>query len=517
MKTAVVWHRNILRIHDNPLLDMVHDKGHFDHVVPIYIVTPEALTEDYSVNRKRFLFQSLLDLKKNLDAHYKMPLLLLQGDVNQILSRVFEALDSGEVELICDYCTHPSRRTELANVESLISEKADVSLTIVSSANTLLDIETVVSSPSYTEPKSMKDMQKIFKRAFKSTSEHFNVPEPRKKVPNLPLVKRVSKKLSTDKKISKHVLSEKKIASQLGKDSKEKSYFPGGESEALDRVDRKISDNPAYINNFSKPSTVSTNERNNPFEPTTTGLSAYLAAGCLSPRLVWRLCVNANLTGPHTKPPVSLTGQLMFREMFYLLSRSVENWDSDVGNSNCKNIEWDDLDKEKVRLWEEGKTGFPLIDAMMRQLDATGWMHHLGRHAVSCFFTRGQLWQNWKYGRDVFDRKLIDSDWALNNGNWLWLAGVAPFSMPYFRIYNPCPTPGTSLNVETDEAQFIRHWIPELKSFPSKYIFEPHLASEKVQRESNCIIGVDYPEPMVDRKISRKNNLAKFKESLSRL
>ena len=127
------------------------------------------------------------------------------------------------------------------------------------------------------------------------------------------------------------------------------------------------------------------------------------------------------------------------------------------------------------------------------------------------------MWQNWKHGREVFDKKLIDSDWALNNGNWLWLAGVAPFSMPYFRIYNPCPTPGTSLNVETKEALFIRHWVPELKNFPSKYIFEPHLAPEKVQREHGCVIGIDYPEPMVDRKLSRKTNLAKFKESLGKL
>ena len=79
-----------------------------------------------------------------------------------------------------------------------------------------------------------------------------------------------------------------------------------------------------------------------------------------------------------------------------------------------------------------------LIDALMRQLETTADAP-LGRHAVSCFLTRGQLWQHWKTGRDVFDQKLLDSDWALNNANWLWLSGVAPFSMPYFRLYNPCP------------------------------------------------------------------------------
>ena len=120
-------------------------------------------------------------------------------------------------------------------------------------------------------------------------------------------------------------------------------------------------------------------------------------------------------------------------------------------------------------------------------------------------------------GRDVFDRKLVDADWALNNGNWLWLSGVAPFSMPYFRLYNPCPDGKSSLNVEAKDAEFVRYWVPELKDYPSKYIFEPHLAPTPIQENARCIIGKDYPEPMVDRKVVAKENLAKFKDSLARL
>ena len=181
----------------------------------------------------------------------------------------------------------------------------------------------------------------------------------------------------------------------------------------------------------------------------------------------------------------------------------------------CKKIDWGELEGEKLSAWERGKTGFPYIDAMMRQLDATGWMHHLGRHAVSCFLTRGQLWQHWKHGRDVFESKLLDGDWALNNANWLWLSGVAPFSMPYFRLYNPCPDGKSSLNVETRDAEFIKFWVPELKNFPPKYIFEPHLAPESVQISANCLVGKDYPWPIVDRKQSAKENLGNFKRSLA--
>ena len=115
----------------------------------------------------------------------------------------------------------------------------------------------------------------------------------------------------------------------------------------------------------------------------------------------------------------------------------------------------------------------------------------------------------------MFERKLLDSDWALNNANWLWLSGVAPFSMPYFRLYSPCPDSKSSLNVETKEAKFIKYWIPELENFPVKYIFEPHLAPVSLQKKANCIIGEDYPEPIVDRKESAKINLLQFKNSLS--
>ena len=87
--------------------------------------------------------------------------------------------------------------------------------------------------------------------------------------------------------------------------------------------------------------------------------------------------------------------------------------------------------------------------------------------------------------------------------------------MPYFRLYNPCPDGKSSLNVDAVDAGFIRHWVPELKNFPVKYIYEPHLAPREVQEHAGCVIGKDYPEPMVDRKLAAKENLARFKASLN--
>jgi len=172
-------------------------------------------------------------------------------------------------------------------------------------------------------------------------------------------------------------------------------------------------------------------------------------------------------------------------------------------------------DQAKIDAWAEGRTGFPYIDALMRQLKTTGHMHHLGRHAVACFLTRGDLWQNWTAGRDVFKRLLLDEDWALNNGNWLWLAGVAPFSMPYFRIYDPCPGPKSCLNAE-QSGDFIKHFVPELKSVPEKYIYAPWTAPPEVLKKAGVTLGKEYPKPIVDHQVARKENLDKFGASLAK-
>lgn len=302
--------------------------------------------------------------------------------------------------------------------------------------------------------------------------------------------------------------------SELYEEKPTSSGFPGGEQEALRRLSR-VCTNVDYVCNFEKPKTASTGIPGKPWEPSTTGLSPYLKFGCLSVRTAWHAFAKCQQGRRHSQPPQSLHGQLLFREMFYILGVSVPNWDKAEGNSMCKAIPWSD-DSKLLTAWEEGKTGYPFIDALMRQLRQTGWMHHLGRHAVACFLTRGDLWQNWTKGRDIFDKYLLDSDWAVNNGNWLWLAGVAPFSAPYFRIYDPCPGGKSSLNAE-QQGDFVRHFVPELTKMPAKYIYKPWTAPLLVQQEAKCIIGKDYPSPIVDHKTAREQNLQRFAAALESL
>lgn len=192
--------------------------------------------------------------------------------------------------------------------------------------------------------------------------------------------------------------------------------FPGGEKEGLRRMSAKLADS-AWVCRFEKPETAPTAVG----EPSTTGLSPYLKFGALSARRFYaelHRVYRSAAPMPHSKPPVSLEGQLLWREFYYANAFAFPNYDRMRGNPVCRQIPWD-TDERLARAWEEGRTGFPWIDACMRQLRAEGWLHHLGRHAVACFLTRGDLYQSWEVGARVFDKLLVDSDWALNNGA-LW-------------------------------------------------------------------------------------------------
>lgn len=520
MSSAIVWFRKCLRLHDNPALCEIINDDQITSMLPIFILDPEIFGvqfEKYGNNRLRFLCENLDDLNSRIQSKSDNSLIIFWGSPQDAIQSLKSILGDHLKLLSSDYCSEPHGR----KISELLTKDSSIQSHFHPATHTLLDLDKTLSQPGFKNPKSMKDIEKVFALTYPRDAEGFyKIPHPLAEPANL----KNSPEGFSLKKVSSHFAGEvhsvnslKNKFSDLGflKTTAENFYFRGGETEALARLERKVSSRQDFVNSFRKPKTTSTNLPENPMEPSTTGLSPYIATGSLSVKRLWMEVERANREGPHSGPPESLHGQLLFREMFYLLSLSVPNWDSDQDNTMCKKIKWGEKDDTKLSAWKDGQTGFPLLDALMRQLDSTGWMHHLGRHAVSCFLTRGQLWQHWQEGRNVFEQKLLDSDWALNNANWLWLSGVAPFSMPYFRLYNPCPDGKSSLNVDAVDAGFIRHWVPELKNFPVKYIYEPHLAPREVQEHAGCVIGKDYPEPMVDRKLAAKENLARFKASLN--
>lgn len=481
-----IWFRKCLRLHDNAALVEAARQG--GSVVPFFILDPWFDRQKIGVNRFNFLLESLRDLDEQLRSEHQSRLLVFQGRPEEVLRELFEG--KGAVRLTSIFWEKDSEPYAVARDSRVATLAKECGVKAASfSGHTLLDLEATVARKGFKPPIAMKSMQTLV-NSLGPIREPLGVP----KIPPLQVEG-----------------FEVPSISHLYEEHPSSRGFPGGEREALRRLATVCSD-ADYVCKFEKPKTASTGRQGSPWEPSTTGLSPYIKFGCISVRTIWHAVARCQQGRMHTEPPQSLHGQILFRDMFYLHGLAVPNYDRNEGNAMCKPMPWGE-DAALLAAWEEGRTGFPFIDALMRQLKQTGWMHHLGRHAVACFLTRGDLWQNWTAGRDVFDKYLLDADWSVNNGNWLWLAGVAPFSAPYFRVYDPCPGPKSSLNAE-QTGEFVRHFIPELKAMPAKYIYKPWTAPIADQKKAGCIVGKDYPNPIVDHQKARDTNIARFKAAV---
>ena len=302
----------------------------------------------------------------------------------------------------------------------------------------------------------------------------------------------------------------------------------GGETVALKMLDEIIADEN-YTATFEKPKTAPT-----AFEPqATTLLSPHMHFGSLSCRLFYWRCrdVVDKYKGHASQPPTSLTGQLLFRDMYFAAQASLGYaFGQTYNNPHCRFIPWhlpskidttsglitgeytvDDAQAEAYfQRWREGRTGFPWIDALMRQLKYEGWIHHLGRHAVACFLTRGGCYVDWERGAEVFEEWLLDHEAACNIGNWQWLSCTA-FYAQFYRCYSPIAFP----QKWDKEGAFVKRFVPELEKFDKKYIYEPWKAPIADQKKWGCLVKGDgneqecdgkklYPKPMLDFPMQRE-------------
>ncbi len=167
-------------------------------------------------------------------------------------------------------------------------------------------------------------------------------------------------------------------------------------------------------------------------------------------------------------------------------------------------------DPEDFEAWKSGNTGYPLIDAAMRQLITTGWMHNRARMITASFLVKNLL-VNWQWGESWFMQNLLDGNLAANNGGWQWVAGTGTDAAPYFRVFNPV----TQSKKFDPEGTYIRRWVPELKDVPDKYLHTPWKMDAAMQKEAGCQIGLDYPAPIIDLKFSRERVLDVYKRSTS--
>nr|XP_029538132.1 cryptochrome-1-like isoform X1 [Oncorhynchus nerka]XP_029538141.1 cryptochrome-1-like isoform X1 [Oncorhynchus nerka]XP_029538146.1 cryptochrome-1-like isoform X1 [Oncorhynchus nerka] len=257
--------------------------------------------------------------------------------------------------------------------------------------------------------------------------------------------------------------------------------------------------------NFERPRNTAS-----PLLPSPLGLSPYLRFGCLSCRLFYSKLAEL-YKEVNNSPPISLYDKLLWREFFYTAATNNPRFDKMEGNPICIRIPWD-RNAEALAKWAEAKTGFPWIDAIMTQLRQEGWIHHLARHSVACFLTRGDLWISWEEGVKVFEELLLDADWSVNAGSWL-CHSCSSFFQQFFHCY--CPV-GFGRKIDP-EGDFIRRYLPVLKDMPDKYIYDPWNAPIEVQSAARCVVGVDYPKPMVNHAEASRLNIERMRQIYQQL
>ena len=231
-------------------------------------------------------------------------------------------------------------------------------------------------------------------------------------------------------------------------------------------------------------------------------LSAHLRFGTISIRRLVDFARHAEGVGAQT-----WLSELIWREFYQMVLHHHPH----VAREQAFRAQFNALefgnDAQKFSAWCEARTGFPLIDAAMRQLNQSGYMHNRLRMVTASFLVK-DLHIDWRWGERYFARHLLDFDLAANNGGWQWAASTGCDAQPWFRIFNPV----TQSEKFDAQGKFIRRYVPELKHCPDRWIHAPWLMPDSTQRECGVFIGADYPGPIVDHALARIKTLAMFKQ-----
>lgn len=242
--------------------------------------------------------------------------------------------------------------------------------------------------------------------------------------------------------------------------------------------------------------------RDLPSEAGTSRLSPYLHWGLIGPRQVMqRLHAKHDL---RAEGPQVFAKEIYWREFAYNVLYHFPHTPDAPLQEKYADFPWE-YDKSVLKRWQRGQTGYPIVDAGMRELYETGWMHNRVRMIVSSLLVK-HLLQDWRDGARWFWNTLVDADLASNTLGWQWSGGCGADAAPYFRIFNPM-TQGKKFDPGGD---YVRHWVPELAKVPAKYIHEPWEAPSSVLEYADCRLGEDYPEPIIDHKEGRQRALAAF-------
>lgn len=468
--SVIMWFRRDLRIVDNTALEAAIATG--ATIIPIFIFTPTQISErknDYKSNKSvQFMIESLVDL----DAEIRRVsgganLVCFMGEPEAVIPRIAKAFKAAAVFLNSDYTPYSKKRdsaveTALKRVGAGIEFRThhDVCLREPGSITT-----------------GGKAYQKYTPFYMRVVAERAKLRDPinaHKKIDFMtPSPSNAVGRVSLSDAYSDFTIATSDIAVHGGRDEAEK-------------ILRSIGDFRKY------------GSTRNDLSVSTTGLSAYLKFGCVSVREVYER-VAAVLGSSH-----DLIRQLIWRDFYIHLMDAFPHVIGRALKPSYDKVRWR-KNERWLTAWKEGQTGFPVVDAGMRQLAETGFMHNRARMITASFLIKTLL-IDWREGEQHFARSLVDYDPAANNGNWQWVAGTGADSQPYFRVFNPW----LQSEKHDPDAEYIKRWVPELAGVDARDIHRWH--DEKIR--AKYAGRVEYVEPIVVFETQRAAVLEMYKSAL---
>jgi deoxyribodipyrimidine photo-lyase len=458
--TAIIWFRRDLRVHDHPALRAAL-AGH-DTVIPFFCLDDRLLRGRHASGpRTQFMLECLADLARALRARGG-DLVVRRGAPERELAALVDELEAAEVHATADvspFARERDRRVSAALGDRLRTHPGVTAVDDIGALRTRAGKPYTVFSP--------------FHRTWLAAG--------RREVLDAP------KKLSLPGSLRGGAIP---LLRELGLEQQVPEPLRGGEAPARERLSRWISDG---VRSYASAHDALG-------EDGTSRLSAYLHFGCLSAReLEARLPSGAGAD--------AFRRQLCWRDFHHhVLLHFPRNARSEFQQRYRGSIRWSRSERA-FDAWRDGRTGFPLVDAAMRQLRREGFIHNRGRLVAGSFLTK-HLGIDWRWGERHFMRLLIDGDQANNNGNWQWIASVGTDPQPAFRrIYNPA----LQQRRHDPRGEYVRRYVKELRGVPDDYLAEPWTMPAELQRDCGCVIGSDYPEPIVDHAEARRAALDRYR------
>ena len=462
----VLWFRQDLRISDNPALYEASKTG---NILPIYIYDNKN-SKDYDMGStsRCWLYHSLNSLNNTLENK-------LSFYIGEPINILRELINEYQVnQIYWNRCYEPWRINRDKNIKEELR-----------SSN--IEINTFNGSLLWEPWETLKDdgtPYRVFTPYYRKGCSKAN--PPRK-----PLSKPNTLNLIADNKHSVK-LDKLGLLPKISWNKKIMRHWVCGESAAQNR-----------LNDFVNEGLTGYKEgRNFPRKNNVSRLSPHLHFGEISPNQVWYAAKENNDCASNDKD--HFMSELGWREFSHSLLYHFPELPYKNLQSKFDLFPWNH-DQKKLEAWRHGKTGYPIVDAGMRELWQTGYVHNRIRMVVGSFLVKNLL-IDWRYGERWFWDCLVDADLANNSASWQWVAGCGADAAPYFRIFNPI----TQGNKFDSTGTYTRRYVPELEKLPDKYLFSPWEAPDEVLSTANIELGVNYPQPIVAASDSREMALAAF-------